>query len=288
MFPGASHDRRGYELTCPDCGSVRSNKFCPQCGEQPLHPNDLTLRDLALKLGQSVSSVDGKAIKTFRLLLLKPGQLTVAHVRGQRRPFIGPLKVFLIANALFFAAQSATRTNVLSSTLESHLTQQDWKATAHGMVAAHLRAKRLTLAEYRPAFDTAVVLYAKSLIILMVIALAPILAITFWRRRQPIGSHVVFGLHLYAFVLLLFCFSLGITEVDLLRGGAGLASPWLDTTLSLFNVGACFVYLYLAVRRACGATGVGRILASLFLSACVGAIVIGYRFLMFVVTLAWT
>ena len=274
--------------TCPDCGEVRRTQFCPQCGEEPLRPGDLTLRDLALKLGQSLSSMDGKAVKTFRSLLLDPGGLTVAHLRGQRRPYIGPLKVFLIANALFFAAQSAIRTNVLSSTLQSHLFQQDWKSLAQSLVAAHLKANRLTLSEYAPAFDTAVVLYAKSLVILMVLALAPVLALIFWRSRRPFGAHIVFALHLYAFVLLLFCVSLGITELDLLSGGTGLASPRLDTALSLFNLAACFAYLHLAVGRAYDARGAGRVMAAAFLSVCVAAIVIGYRFLMFVVTLAWT
>ncbi len=52
---------------CPDCGQVRNTRYCPLCGEEPLQPDDLTLRDLAVKLGQSVSSMDGKAVKTFRL-----------------------------------------------------------------------------------------------------------------------------------------------------------------------------------------------------------------------------
>ena len=273
---------------CPDCGKVRASRFCPQCGEEPLRPGDLTLRDLAVKFGQSLSSVDGKAVKTFKSLLLDPGQLTVVHLRGQRRPFIGPLKVFLVANALFFAAQSATRTNILSSTLHSHLTLQDWKPLANSMVAAHLKANQLTLAQYAPAFDTAVVIYAKSLIILMALGLAPILAIVFRRSHRPIGAHVVFALHLYAFVLLLFCFSLGITELSLLGGGAGLEVPWMDTALSLFNLAACLAYLYLAIGKAYGIGGAKRAIAALFLSACVAVIVIGYRFLMFVVTLAWT
>ena len=273
---------------CPDCGQVRRTPFCSRCGEQPLRSDDLTLRDLSVKLGQSLSSMDGKAVKTFKLLLTAPGQLTVAHCKGQRRPYIGPLKVFLIANALFFATQSAIRTNVLSSTLQSHLTLQDWKSIAGPMVAAHLEANNLTLAQYAPVFDTAVVLYAKSLIILMALALAPILAVVFWRRHRPIGAHIVFALHLYAFVLLLFCLSLGITEIDLLSGGAGLDSPRLDTVLSVFNFAACIAYLYSAIGRTYGSRGAWRAVWALFLSACVGVIVIGYRFLMLVVTLAWT
>ncbi len=209
-------------------------------------------------------------------------------MKGQRRPFIGPLKVFLIANALFFAAQSAIRTNVLSSTLQSHLFQQDWKSVAQSMVAAHLKANQLTLAEYTPAFDTAVVLYAKSLIILMVLALAPVLALIFWRSHRPIGVHIVFALHLYAFVLLLFCVSLGITELNLLSGGTGLASPRLDTALSLFNLAACFAYLILRSARPMARRLAAGHWPPCSCRACVAAIVIGYRFLMFVVTLAWT
>lgn len=273
---------------CPDCGQVRQSRFCPQCGEEPLRPNDLTLHDLAIKLGQSVSSVDGKAVKTFRTLLLDPGRLTVAHVRGQRRPYLGPLKVFLIANALFFAAQSATHSNILSSTLQSHLTQQDWKEVAARMVAAHLQANHLALAQYEPAFDTAVVLYAKSLIILMVLALTPVLGVVFWRSHRPIGVHIVFALHVYAFVLLLFCLSLGIAEISLLSGGGGITSPRVDTALSLFNLAACLAYLYLAVGPAYGLGGARRALSALVTTACIALIVVGYRFLMFVVTLAWT
>jgi hypothetical protein len=273
---------------CPNCGEARATPFCPRCGEQPLGPHDLTLRDLVVKLGQSISSVDGKALATFKALLLHPGQLTVAHLKGQRRSYLGPLKVFLIANALFFAVQSATHTNILSSPLQSHLYQQDWQELARSMVAAHLREEQLTLAQFAPAFDTAVVLYAKSLIILMCLVLAPALALMFWRNRMPIGAHIVFALHLYAFVLLLFCFSLGIAEIDLLMGGAGLASPALDTSLSLLNLLASMTYLYLAIGKAYQASGARRAVAAIMLAATVGAIVIGYRFLMFLITLAWT
>jgi len=133
-----------------------------------------------------------------------------------------------------------------------------------------------------------VVLYAKSLIVLMVLALAPVLAMIFWRSHRPVGAHIVFGLHVYAFVLLLFCLSLGIGEVSLLTGGGGIASPGVDTALTLFNLAACLAYLYLAIGSAYGVSGVPRALAALLLAACIGVIVVGYRFLMFVVTLWFT
>src|SRR4029077_18437819 len=97
---------------------------------------------------------------------------------------------------------------------------------------------------YAPIFDRAVVLYAKSLIILMVLPFAVLLPVVFHRSRQPVGVHVVFALHFYAFLLLLFCACLAIVAVDMLSGGVGLNAASMDNLLSLINVAACTTYLF--------------------------------------------
>jgi hypothetical protein len=274
--------------TCPNCETVRESRYCEACGEQPLGPHDLTLRDLLTKFGQSLSSIDGKAARTFPALIARPGFLTLAHLRGQRRVFIGPLKVFLIANAIFFAVQSATHTNILSSTLGSHLYQQDWKEFARSVVARHLRDTGLSLADYMPIFDTAVVFYAKTLIILMALSFAPIAGLLFASRHRPLGANVVFSLHVHAFILLLFCVSLGIGELNLVMGGQGLVSPSLDLGLSIFNLTAAAAYLYLAIGPVYGATGFARIAKAALLAVVLAATVIGYRFLIFLITITFT
>jgi hypothetical protein len=134
---------------------------------------------------------------------------------------------------LFFATQSLTNTNIFSSTLDSHLHNQDWRAVAQVLVSHRLETMQTTLDLYAPIFNQAVVLNAKSLIILMALPFAFLLPIMFYRGRQPFAAHVVFSLHLYAFLLLLFCVSLAITAVDVLFGGAGLNSARMDNTLIL-------------------------------------------------------
>ena len=52
------------------------------------------------------------------------------------------------------------------------------------------------------------VLNAKSLVILMVPVFAGFLALLFVRRRKPFMAHVVFSLHFYAFLMLLFSLAL--------------------------------------------------------------------------------
>ena len=229
---------------CPNCEIHRATPFCEQCGEEPLRRLDLTLRDIAGQFVRTFSSVDGRLLKSFGALLTAPGAITVAHLNGQRRSFIGPLPLFLIANGLFFAVQSLTYAAIFSSPLSSHLHGQDWSVLAQSLVDSRLSGRRQALADYAPLFDAAVVLNAKALIFLMALAFAPLLPLMFYRAHRPAGVHIVFALHLYAFLLLLFCFSLLVAQASFLAGRGGLEAPGVDLLLSLFNLAICLGYLY--------------------------------------------
>ena len=274
--------------TCPTCNSPVSTPYCPACGESPPSARDLTLRGLVNQLFRAFSNIDSRLIRSFQCLVTRPGVLTVAYVQGRRIPYIGPFQLFLIANVLFFAMQSWTNTNIVSSALDSHLHNQDWRAVAQRLVSRRLETMQTTLALYAPIFNRAIVLHAKSFIIVMVLPFAILLPIMFYRNRQPFVAHVVFSLHFYAFLLLLFCVSLAVVAVDVLLGGAGLNSPRMDNLLSLINLAACATYLYIATGTVYGASGAIRVIKVLALALAVAGILLGYRFVLFLVTLYTT
>lgn len=232
-----------------------------------------------------MTSVDGKLLRSSRAILIRPGTLTAAYVRGERRHYLGPLALFLLANALFFGMQAITQVDVLSTPLESHLAVQDWKILAQKLVAGRLALTHETLDAYAPRFNEAATFNAKALMVLMVLAFAPILALLFRARHRAAGAHVVFALHLYAFVLVLLCGSIAIAQVDRMMGGEGLGSPLVDTLLSLFNLSACAAYLYLAIGPAYAARGVARYGVTAILAVSMAALFIGYRFAIFLITL---
>jgi hypothetical protein len=274
--------------TCPTCRNAVDTPFCPQCGERPIKPIDLTLRGLGVRLVHALTSIDGRMLKTFWRLLRHPGTLTVSYMNGARKPYVSPFALFIVANALFFAIQSMTSTNIFVSPLDSHLNHQDWSELAQSLLAQRLAATHSTLERYAPVFDRAVVLNAKSLVILMVLPFAVLLPLMFFRRRQPFMAHVVFSLHLYAFLLLLFSVALLAAGVHMLFGGAGLKSARVDNVLTVINLVACVAYLYLATGPVYGATGAMRCLKALVLAVAVGVIVLGYRFALFLITLYGT
>jgi len=274
--------------TCPNCAIAVTTPFCPACGERPIGAIDLSLKGIAAQLMKTIGGVDGRVLRSVRALLFQPGSLTLAYAEGRRKPFIGPFQLFLLANVVFFAVQSLTHTRVFSSSLESHLHHQDWSALAQELVGHHLAAANTTLDRFAPLFDRAVVLHAKSLVIAMAVPFALLLPVVFFGRRRPFSIHVVFSLHLYAFLLLLFCVALGVAAVDAFFGGGGLASARVDNVLTGLILAGSTVYLYLASGRVYGVTGWSRIARSLLLALAVGVIVVGYRFAIFVVTLYTT
>ena len=273
---------------CPTCKVTVTAPYCAQCGEEPLAPADLTLRGLAAKTLHALTSIDARAVRSARMLLRHPGELTQAWIGGIRKPFVAPFQLFLIANAIFFAVQWATGENVFSSSLDSHLHHQDWSPLAQSLLSQRLESNHLTLAQYEPTFDRAVVLNAKALILLMTLLFAVLLPLAFFREGRPFMTHVVFSLHLYTFLLLVFCLALLLAKLSALFGIGGLDTAMVDNVLSVANLIACAVYIYLSIRPVYGAKGARQIATTVLLALSVAAIALGYRFTIFLITLYGT
>ncbi|MFK3740423.1 DUF3667 domain-containing protein [Massilia sp. TN1-12] len=92
---------------CPNCGADVSGNFCHQCGQETvLHPPS-TREFLHEFIGHYVA-LEGKLWQTLRLLLLKPGQLTLEYMAGRRVRYVQPLRVYLTFSVIFFAVLKFT------------------------------------------------------------------------------------------------------------------------------------------------------------------------------------
>jgi hypothetical protein len=273
---------------CPTCERAVSTPYCPTCGERPLFARELTYRGLFDQLVQALTSIDGRLVRSLRYLVSRPGSLTMAYLHGQRKAYVGPVSLFLIANALFFASESLTGGRVFTTPLEGHLQTQPWSRAAESLVTHRLEARQMARDVYAPVFNRAVGLNARSLIVLMALAFAAAVSIVFVRSGRPPVTHAVFSLHFYAFLLLLFCVATAIPGVDQWLGGAGWASERLDDALSICLLLASAIYLSVATAEVYGVHGISRVFKVAVLTVAVAAIVLGYRFVLFLVTLYTT
>ena len=283
--PDAAESPPAAPWLCPNCRRETATPFCPHCGERPIKIEDLTVGGALARIAHAATSVDGRVLRTFRRLLLHPGTLTRAYVEGQRKPYATPFAVFLIANVLFFAVQSLTHTSVLGSTLDSHLNLQDWKEDAQVLLDRHLQATGQSLAAYAPIFDRAVVVNAKSLVVLMVLPFAALLALLFLGRRRRFMAHLAFALHLYAFLMLVFTVAVLVAKLSSTLGGPGLEARAMDIGLTLFNLVVSGAYVWTALGPAYDVAGAERAVKALLLTIAAPTIVFGYRFAIFLITL---
>jgi hypothetical protein len=271
--------------TCPSCRAAVATPYCPECGERPLRARELTLRGLCEQAFEAFTSIDGRLLRSFRCLVSRPGLLTVAFLEGRRKPYIGPISLFLVANVLFFAIESLTGGTVFSTPLASHLHTQPWSPVAEVLVPRRLAAMGTTLELYTPKFDAAVALHARSLILLMALSFAILPRLVFRRGRHPFAAHAAFALHLYAYMLLLFCVATTLPAVNLLHGGERSTSELLDHAISIGLMAVCGAYLYFAIGRVYGGSRKARLVNAVGLTVAVAAIVLGYRFALLVITL---
>jgi hypothetical protein len=270
---------------CATCARVVLTEFCPTCGERALDERELTLRGFAHQLLTALTSVDGKLLRSFAHLLRRPGDLTVAYLQGQRKLYIGPVPLYLTANVLFFAAESFLGGAVFSTPLASHLRTQPWSDWAQALVAQHVAALGTTVAAYAPIFDSALALHARSWIISMALSFAVLPALVFRRSGRPFVAHAVFSLHLYAFLLLLMCVADIVPSLSARFDSEEFLWRVVDNGVAVLLLLACAVYLFVAARKVYGASGAARVAQVAVLTVGVGAIVLGYRFALFLLTL---
>ena len=88
--------------SCANCGHafgpVRP-AFCPACGQES-HIKPPTLREFAQQFGGAYFSTEGAMWRTLKLLLFKPGELTVQYLRGRRKHYVLPLRLYLTISVL--------------------------------------------------------------------------------------------------------------------------------------------------------------------------------------------
>jgi hypothetical protein len=274
--------------TCATCGIGVDTLHCRSCGEKALEAKDLTFMGLMSQVFQSLSSLDSRLLRSLRALMTRPGVITLAYVSGPRKPYIGPFQLFLIVNVVFFAVQSFGGSTMFSTSLHSHMHDQDWSELARGLVSQKLQAAHTTLAAYTPVFDQAVDVNARSLVILLVLPFVVLLIPLFAGSRRPFVTHLVFALHLLAFLLLCSCVLLLVTAAEAALGESGLRAPLVDWGLFLVLIVVIAAYLYIATAVVYEAKGLVRVLKVALLTVVIAAAVPGYRFLVFLVTLYFT
>lgn len=275
---------------CVSCDAPLTGRFCAVCGEEV---REKTRYGLGVFLGRAVGhllATDSRLLRSFRVLFTRPGALTEAYFRGRRRPYLEPMQVFLLANLVYFVLAGTLGVRSFNTSLGAHMVSSNFyhQPLAERWVNDRVTSRGVSLDAYREVFDRRVNTLAKTLILVMIPALALILQLL--ERRRFFVEHLVFSAHFYAALLLLFLAFMALVLLlgsilpiaELPRGSFG-RSFWRLFTESAPAIPAA-IYLGLASRRFYGGSLRRAVVTGLVLTAAVYQIVLLYRAGLFFVT----
>jgi hypothetical protein len=221
----ASDSKPPPSADCLNCGASLGGPFCAQCGQRAL-PANPTVRELVGDAWNELVGWDGKFLRTVRLLVLRPGELTRSAIEGRRARFITPVRLYLICSVLYFVVSAATLlpdtatfdasagVGVSAPTNEGAAFEKalrvglgsvtpDERATVEAYIADQprlLRPMLERLAEDYGGFRRRIEETLPRALFLLVPALAAVLWLFYRRRHYP--EHLYAALHLQTFVFL--------------------------------------------------------------------------------------
>jgi len=257
------------------------------------HPNtpppesrDYSLHRYLAELFEVLTNADSRFVRSFRALLVRPGELTAAYFSPRRDEYLRPQQILLFCSVFFFFTQPLIGFNGLNSPLHIHLSQTPYSPLVEPWVMTEVARRGMELEAYRAVFDAAVDAHARSLAFLLVPIFALLVTMVFWRPRRFFVEHLVFATHAIAFMLLLMppvVLALSALARFVYRAGASAEAASLIADAGGPGVfwGA---YLALALRTAYGqgralATGKAAVLAVGTL-----AVLTVYRLILFLAT----
>jgi len=121
---------------CPNCDTPTSGgNYCQNCGQETrLHK--ASFGEFAHEFIGHYVALEGRLWGTFTRLMFRPGLLTLEYMRGRRKRYVEPLRLYLSLSIIFFALMKFTGTEPVTAgiaTAQQEEMKKDLKKEAGGI-----------------------------------------------------------------------------------------------------------------------------------------------------------
>lgn len=227
---------------CVSCEAPLSGTYCAQCGERRPDRSHLTISSFLHRTFEEIADFEhSKLIRSLRLLFFRPGYLTTEFLRGAVKPYLGPVKLYVMAFALSLFLYTVYRPAAIYD-VRSSITLAP-RGSWHKQIATIAHQRNTT--EEQMIFEVNArwqkYLYFSEIVYPLVLATG--LAALYLRRQRYYVEHLIFSLHILAFTYLMGVLFWPIYAIF------GLGVSALFTIISAVILIVSLAYILVAVRR---------------------------------------
>lgn len=194
-------EKEKAKKTCANCGTELVGKFCHNCGEKKVSRKDFAASNFFQEVFEKFTHFDSKFLRSFWLLVSRPGFLTAEFLSGRRKPYLKPLSLFFIINLLYFLSIGVNRARTYETPLRVQLLNPYSPVVQQMLDERFATTTEEERKDFETRFDRQNHTLAKSMLILMVPIFATVLWLFYWRQGFYFGEHLVTALHFQALLL---------------------------------------------------------------------------------------
>lgn len=210
-----SHDDIGP--SCLNCNTRLHGKFCHSCGQKATSAS-VKLHDFVHEATHEFLHLDGKIVNTLKLLVAKPGQLTVEFLEGRRSRYVSPLRVYLTFSLIFF-----TLAAILPRGLESAVKVRGDTGLQGDTELERRLATGMRKAEQDADLIGNAVLHHLPKIMFVLMPVFALIIWAFYRKQQQFYiPHLYYSVHFHAFVFLVMSVYVAVNRIGVPKPAAAV------------------------------------------------------------------
>ena len=237
-----------YDATrvCEVCSNVFKGRYCHICGEKVTEPYERSVLNFFDNLLNAFTFLDGKFLRSLKLLITRPGQLSRNIADGQRVPYMKMVSLFFVANFFYFLFPVFDSYN---SSLYTQMNLQGHSENAREMVKEKLEREKLDMKDFQRDYETQSTNLSKLLIVLLVFAFTGFLVVINYRKDNYFFDHLLFSFEFFSFLLLINSVLLPNIFRQVIRLGKAGGMDW-SVLLSdqFFSMITALTLIYFLVR----------------------------------------
>jgi hypothetical protein len=271
----------GESPDCLNCNAHLRGQYCGKCGQRS-RSRLIKLRELISEAFGDLFEIDSRLWQTIVPLVIRPGRLTYDYLQGRRARFMPPFRMYLVFSLIFFVVAFFNPREELGFFYEIPSEQEtaadiadedgvtitfddgegedpddacnieaDGIEDLHPFITRRLTVERLEQvceqirADEGKSLAEKVINNVPTALIVLLPLMALVLKALYPLSRRYYVEHLLFFVHLHAFLFLLFTLQILFTRI-----AAALAAPEAASTLVIVASSVYVpIYLFVAMRR---------------------------------------